>query len=41
MARKIVAKIEMILHATEDYQKMLDSIYDIFAIEKDKIWQDG
>ena len=37
MARKIVAKIEMILHATEDYQKMLDSIYDIFAIEKDKI----
>ena len=27
----------MILHATEDYRKIYDSLYDIFGIEKDKI----
>ena len=37
MTRKIHAKIEMILHATEDYQKISKSLYDMFAIEKDKI----
>ena len=37
MTRKIVAKIGMILHATEDYRKIYDSLYDIFGIEKDKI----
>jgi len=37
MTRKIVAKMEIILHATEDYQKILDALYDIFEIEKDKI----
>ena len=37
MTRKIVAKIGMILHATEDYRKIYDSLYDVFGIEKDKI----
>ena len=37
MTRKIIAKIGMILHATEDYRKIYDSLYDIFGIEKDKI----
>ena len=37
MTRKIDAKIEMILHATEDYQKISEALYDMFAIEKDKI----
>ena len=27
----------MILHATEDYQKISDALYDIFGIEKDEI----
>ena len=38
MTKKIVAKIGMILHATEDYQKISDSLYDIFGIEKDMIF---
>ena len=37
MTKKIVAKIRMILHATEDYQKISDALYDIFGIEKDEI----
>jgi len=37
MTRKIDAKIEMILHATENYQKISEALYDVFAIEKDKI----
>ena len=37
MTKKIVAKIGMILHATEDYQKISDTLYDIFGIEKDEI----
>ena len=38
MTKKIVAKIGMILHATEDYQKISDALYDIFGIEKDEIY---
>jgi RNA binding exosome subunit len=37
MARKIIAKIEMILHATEDYEKISDALYNMFGIEKDKV----
>ena len=37
MTKKIVAKIGMILHATEDYQKISGALYDIFRIEKDDI----
>ena len=37
MTKKIVAKIGMILHATEDYQKISDALYDMFGIEKDEI----
>ena len=28
----------MILHATEDYQKISDALYDMFGIEKDEIF---
>ena len=38
MAGKIVAKIAMILHATEDYQKITDALSGIFGIEKDMIF---
>ena len=37
MTKKIVAKIGMILHATEDYRRISDALYDIFGIEKDEI----
>ena len=37
MTKKIVAKIGMILHATEDYRKISDILYDMFGIEKDEI----
>ena len=37
MTKKIVAKIGMILHATEDYQKISGTLYDMFGIEKDEI----
>ncbi len=37
MTRKINAKIEMILHATEDYQKISEALYDMFVIDRDKI----
>jgi RNA binding exosome subunit len=37
MTKKIVAKIGMILHATEDYQKISDTLYDMFGIEKNDI----
>jgi len=37
MTGKIIAKIAMILHATEDYQKITDALSDIFGIEKDMI----
>jgi len=37
MARNIVAKIDLILHATEDFQKIVESLNDLFAIEKEEI----
>ena len=37
MTKKIVAKIGMILHATEDYRKISDALYDMFGIKKDEI----
>ena len=38
MTGKIIAKIAMILHATEDYQKITDTLSGIFGIEKDMIF---
>ena len=37
MVRKISLKIEVIVHATEDYQKIHDSLYDVFEIEPSEI----
>jgi RNA binding exosome subunit len=37
MVTKINLKIEIIVHATEDYQKMSDSLCDIFEIESSEI----
>jgi len=37
MVTKINLKIEIIVHATEDYQKMFDSLCDIFEIESSEI----
>ena len=37
MTRKIDVKIDMILHATEDYLKIADVLYDMFAIKKTEI----
>ena len=37
MVTKINLKIEIIVHATEDYQKMSDSLCDMFEIESDEI----
>ena len=37
MATKINLKIEIIVHATEDYQKISDSLCDIFEIESSEI----
>ena len=37
MVRKINLKIEVIVHATEDYQKIYDSLCDIFEIEPGEI----
>ena len=37
MVVKINLKIEIIVHATEDYQKISDSLYDIFEIESGEI----
>ncbi len=37
MVRKISLKIEVIVHATEDYQKIYDSLCDVFEIEPDEI----
>jgi len=37
MITKINLKIEIIVHATEDYQKMFDSLCDIFEIESSEI----
>jgi len=37
MVRKINLKIEIIVHATEDYQKISDSFFDVFEIESNEI----
>ena len=37
MVTKINLKIEIIVHATEDYQKMFDSLCDMFEIESSEI----
>ena len=37
MTRNIVAKLDLILHATEDFQKITESLDDLFAIEKEEI----
>ena len=37
MVTKINLKIEIIVHATEDYQKIPDSLCDIFEIESSEI----
>jgi len=37
MVRKINLKIEIIVHATEDYQKIYDSLFDVFEIELNEI----
>ena len=37
MVRKISLKIEVIVHATEDYQKISDSLRDVFEIESSEI----
>ena len=37
MVTKINLKIEIIVHATEDYQKITDSLYDVFEIESSEI----
>ena len=37
MTKNIVAKIDLILHATEDFQKIIEPLNDLFAIEKEDI----
>jgi len=37
MTKNIVAKIDLILHATEDFQKIVEPLNDLFAIEKEDI----
>ena len=37
MTENIVAKIDLILHATEDFQKIAESLNDLFAIEKEDV----
>jgi len=37
MTKNIVAKIDLILHATEDFQKIAEPLNDLFAIEKEDI----
>ena len=37
MVRKVNLKIEIIVHATEEYQKISDALYDVFEIEPDEI----
>ena len=37
MTRNTVVKIDLILHATEDFQKMAESINELFGIEKEEI----
>tara|TARA_B100001765_G_C19220279_1_gene213594 strand:- start:4 stop:447 length:444 start_codon:yes stop_codon:yes gene_type:complete len=37
MARNIVVKMDLILHATEDFQRIAEPLNDLFAIEKEEI----
>ena len=37
MTKNIVAKIDLILHATEDFQKIVEPLDDLFGIESDEI----
>ena len=37
MTRNTVIKIDLILHATEDFQKIVDPLDDLFGIESDEI----
>ena len=37
MTRNTVVKIDLILHATEDFQKIEDPINELFGIEKEEI----
>ena len=37
MTRNTVIKIELILHATEDFQKIVEPLNDLFEIEDDEI----
>ena len=37
MTRNTIVKIDLILHATEDFQKIADPLNDLFGIESDEI----
>jgi len=37
MAKNTVVKIDLILHATEDFQKIVEPLNDLFGIEDDEI----
>ena len=37
MTRNTLIKVDLILHATEDFQKIIESLNYLFAIEKDEI----
>ena len=37
MTRNVVAKIDLILHATEDFQKIAEPLNDLFTIEREDI----
>ena len=37
MARNTIIKIDLILHATEDFQKIAEPLNDLFGIENDEI----
>ena len=37
MTKNIVAKMDLILHATEDFQKIVEPLNDLFGIESDEI----
>ena len=37
MTKNIIAKIDLILHATEDFQKISEPLNELFGIEKEEI----
>ena len=37
MTKNTVAKIDLILHATEDFQKIVEPLNNLFGIESDEI----